>query len=260
MDESRARDLLGPYLLGGLSDEEERELEAHLESSPEDQRELAELREAHEFLSEPTHAPPPELKERVLSQAGSTTVSGARPGGETEEETSAHDAGGSYRSPRHRGRRIRRIAAPLVAAGLLVAAFLLGGMLSDAMPNPGGQGEAIALSPTEIIPESSGEVQVSGSGSNYEVELEVNRLPEPPGDGFYELWFIGEEGRTSAGTFRTSSDGRATVRLSVPSNSRSYEKVGITYEPADGDPMPSGKKVLGGPLQGDPLALRPAAT
>jgi hypothetical protein len=46
----------------------------------------------------------------------------------------------------------------------------------------------------------------------------------------------------------------------VPSNSRSYEKVGITYEPADGDPMPSGKKVLGGPLDADRIALRPAVT
>lgn len=260
MDESRARDLLGPYLLGGLSDEEERELEAHLGSSPEGQRELAELREAHEFLSEPSHAPPPELKEKVLSRAGATAASTELSGGETDEETSPPDAGGPYRSPRHGGRRIKRVAAPLVAAGLLVAAFLLGGLLSDAMPTPGGRDEAIALSSTEIVPESSGEVRVTGTGSNYEVELEVDSLPEPPGDGFYELWFIGEEGRTSAGTFRTSSDGQATVRLSVPSASYSYKRVGITYEPADGDPMPSGEKVLGAPLQGDPLALHPAAT
>jgi hypothetical protein len=250
VDESRARDLLGPYLLGGLSDEEERELEAHLASSPEDQRELAELREAHEFLSEPSHAPPPELKERILSQTGIASDGGA----------SIHDPGVPESGSHHGRRRIRRIAAPLVAAGLIVAAFLLGGILSDEMPSPGGQNEAIALSPTGIVPESSGEVRVAGSGSNYEVELEVERLPEPPGDGFYELWFIGEEGRTSAGTFRTSPDGRATVRLSVPSNSRSYEKVGITYEPADGDPMPSGKKVLGGPLDADRIALRPAVT
>lgn len=252
MDERRARDLLGPYLLGGLSDEEERELEAHLESSPESQRELAELREAHEFLSEPSHAPPSELKERVLSQAGIASDEGA----------STQDPEVTEVSSRHRSRKIRRIAAPLVAAGLIVAAFLLGGLLSDATPNLGvqdGQDEAIALSPTEIVPESSGEVRVTGTGSNYEVELEVNRLPEPPGDGFYELWFIGEEGRTSAGTFRTPSDGRATVRLSVPSNSRSYERVRVTYEPADGDPMPSGEKVLGAPLQGEPLALHPAA-
>lgn len=268
MDERRAKELLGPYLLGELSGEEERELEERLENSGECQRELAELREAHEFLRQPSYSPPPELKERVLSQAGTAGAvgSGTRPAaGENGERAAGDDAGYPARGAprRHRRgsvRRVGRVVAPLVAAGLIVAAFLLGGMLSGALPTLGGPEETIELSSTELVPESSGEVRVSGSGTNYEVELEVRSLPEPPGDGFYELWFIGEEGRMSAGTFRTSSGGEATVRLSVPSNSRSYERVRVTYEPADGDPMPSGREVLGGSLGGDPLAVRPAAT
>lgn len=256
MNEHRLKELLGSYLLGGLSDEEERDLEEHLESCPECRRELAELREAHEFMREPSWSPPPELKERVLSQADATTVSRVRPGDETDEERTAHDAEGTDQSPRHRRHRVRQVAAAsLVAAGLLVAAFLLGGMLPDALPNLGGPDETIALSPTGIVPEASGEVRVSESGSNYDVVLEVQRLPEPPGDGFYELWFVGDEGRTSAGTFRTSSEGRATVRLTVPSNPRTYERLGITYEPADGDPMPSGEKILGADLGEGQIAI-----
>lgn len=259
--ERRARELLGPYLLGGLSGEEERELEERLENSRDFQRELAELREAHEFLREPAYSPPPELKERVLEQAGATAASGPRPADWEDGEGSANDAGHPSYGPRtrHRRPRVRRMVAPVAAAGLLVAAFLLGGMLSDVLPTPGSSNQMVALSPTELVPQSSGELRVEGSGSNYDVELAVRSLPEPPGDGFYELWFVGDEGRTSAGTFRTSSEGRATVRLSVPSGSLSYEKVGVTYEPADGDPMPSGKKVLGGPLDADQIALRPTA-
>lgn len=255
MNERSFKELLGPYLLGGLSGEEERNLEEHLESCPECWRELAELREAHEFMREPSWSPPPELKEQVLSQTDAATVSRLRHDDGTDEERAAHGAEDPDQSPRHRRRRVGRMAVPLVAAALLVAAFLLGGVLSDALPNLGGPDETIALSSTGLVPEASGEVRVSGSGSNYDVELEVQRLPEPPGDGFYELWFVGDEGRTSAGTFRTSSEGRATVRLSVPSNVRTYERVGITYEPADGDPMPSGEKVLGADLGGDPLAI-----
>lgn len=253
MDELRAGQLLGPYLLGGLSDKEERELGEHLESCHECQRELAELQEAHELLREPSYFPPPELKERVLSQAGATAVSSARPADGADEERFAEGADGTDGRPVHRLRRFRRVAVALAAASLLVAVFLLGGMLFDTLLSPDGSSETVALSPTGLVPQSSGEVRVSGSGSNYAVELEVQRLPEPPGDGFYELWFIGDEGRTSAGTFRTSSEGRATVNLSVSSNSRTYERVGITYEPADGNPMPSGEKVLGARLDGAPL-------
>ena len=247
MDEHRARELLGPYLLGGLSGEEKRELEERLDSCPEFQRELDELRKAHEFLNEPSYSPPPELKERILAQAAG-------------EEESTNGADGLDRVTRRRRRLVKGVAAPLVAAGLLVAAFLLGGMLSEGLPYPGGPDESVALSPTGLAPGSGGELRVAGSGSNYDVELEVWGLPEPEEDGHYELWFVGGDGRMSAGTFRVAPEGRTSVSLSVPSTARSYQNVGITREPGDGDPMPSGEKVLGAQLSDEPLAVHPPST
>lgn len=244
MDEGRARELLGSYLLGELSHEKERELEAHLESCSGCQRELAELREAHEFLNEPAYAPPPELKERILSQASSAGEEATDPRGRNPDRIS-----------RRRRLLTRGVAAPVIAAGLLVAAFLLGGTLSDVLTYPGGPGESVALSPTGLAPGSGGELRVAETGSNYDVELEVWGLSEPKGDGHYELWFVADDGRTSAGTFRVSEEGRTSVSLSVPSTTRSYQNVGITREPGDGNPMPSGEKVLGAELDEEPLAV-----
>lgn len=248
MDESRARELLGPHLLGGLSPEEERELEEHLGSCSECRRELAKLREAHEFLNEPSYAPPPQLKERVLSQAHDTV------GEETFQAHVRHRA--RSRSSLGRRRSLKRATAPLVAAGLLLAGFLLGGILPEGLPSLGEPDDGVALSATDLAPGSGGELRLSQIGSNYEVELEVWGLPEPEGEEHYELWFVTDEGRTSAGTFRVSPEGRTSVSLSVPSNADTYQNVGITREPADGDPMPSGDKVLGAELEAQ-LAVVP---
>ena len=44
------RDLLGPYVLGESSIEEERELKHHLQQCPECRSDLDRLRQAHEFM------------------------------------------------------------------------------------------------------------------------------------------------------------------------------------------------------------------
>jgi anti-sigma factor RsiW len=67
--EDRHGELLGPYVLGELTAEEEREMELHLEECPGCRGELESIRHTHELLrKEAATVPPPELKDRVLAQ------------------------------------------------------------------------------------------------------------------------------------------------------------------------------------------------
>src|SRR3712207_9512758 len=63
------RDLLGPYVMGVLEPEEEREVEEHLEGCRPCTEEARDLRLAHERLvdlANTTEIPPPQLKGRVI--------------------------------------------------------------------------------------------------------------------------------------------------------------------------------------------------
>ena len=64
------RDLLGPYVMGALGPDEEREVEDHLEACPVCRGEVRDLRFAHERLTDLAsmkETPPRELKGRVLT-------------------------------------------------------------------------------------------------------------------------------------------------------------------------------------------------
>ncbi len=65
----RFEELHGPYLLGELSAEEERELERHLEGCSPCQSRLESARRAHALLRDAARAPSPESKARVLKRA-----------------------------------------------------------------------------------------------------------------------------------------------------------------------------------------------
>ena len=88
MSEDRFEEFLGPYLLGELSVEEERELERHLEGCSGCRGELARARQTHDLLRELAAGgpPPPELRDHVLARAG------ARPAPEV-------DGGSGFRRP-----------------------------------------------------------------------------------------------------------------------------------------------------------------
>ena len=220
MTEHPYRELLGPYVLGELSTQEVRELERHLPECFECQGELDDVRWAHQQLREMTAvSPPPELKGRVLSSTRPTHASGSQ----------------------------RRWKTWIPAAALTLAAFL-GGVLFLAIS--GGSGEVTPLASTDLAPGAAGEILLAEAGEeNVRVELQVQGLPELEEEEYYELWFAEDDEHMSGGTFRAKPEGRTVIDLTAPANIRSYPVVGITRESDDGDPRPSGDKVLGGNLQ-----------
>ena len=218
MSEDRFEVLLGPYVLGELTDEEERELDRHLESCSSCRDDLDEVRRAHGILRTASASPPPELKDWVMARARS--------------EARRDSAG--WRRP-----------WLLAAAALLVVALLSFGILRTVT----GPSDGLALAATSAAPQAGGELRGEQIGDNLKVELDAWGLPDPGKGGYYEMWYAKEGGgRISCGTFSAAPDGRATVSMSAPVSSVAYPEIEITQEPDDGDPGSSGKVVLKGSL------------
>ena len=220
MTEDRFEELLGPYLLGELSVEEERELERHLEECSGCRDELARTRQTHDLLRGLAAAgPPPELKDHVLAQAGGEIPASSR---------------GAW-----------RLWVP--AAALLVVAVLGAGLLWTITQD---SSEGIPL--TATVPASDGGGEISGEmeKGNLKIELVVWGLPELHKGEYYELWYAKKDGgRISCGTFRAQQGDQTTVNLTAPANAVSYPEIEVTREPDDGDPGSSGEKVLVGDLR-----------
>jgi anti-sigma-K factor RskA len=218
VSEDRFEMLLGPFVLGELTDDEARELERHLEECPACQNDLEELRSADGMLRAAA-GPPPELKDWVLARVG------------------------SERRPASGGRW--RVWLP-VAAALLVVALLSFGVLRVAT----GPSDALALTATSAAPQAGGELRGEQIGDNLKVELDAWGLPKPEDGGYYEMWYAkAGGGRISCGTFTVQPDGSANVSMSAPVSSVAYPEIEITQEPDDGDPGSSGKVVLEGSLR-----------
>jgi anti-sigma-K factor RskA len=212
--------LLISYLLGELTVEEERELERHLEECPECQHELDRARQTHNRLRQlATYEPPTELEDQVLAQ-----VRGEMP---------ARSRGG-WRL--------------WVSAAALVVVVLLGiGILREIT---GDSTTGVPLTATALAPEAGGQVRVEEDGENFQVELEVWKMPELEEDEYYEMWYYAEDGdRISCGAFRTGPEGRTAVNLTAPATARDYPEIEITREPDDGNPEASGEEVLEGKLR-----------
>jgi anti-sigma-K factor RskA len=221
VSEDRFAELLGPYVLGELSAEEERELERHLAGCSECQDELARARQIHVLLRElAAGGPPPELKARVLGRA--------------RGEMPARSRGGW------------RLWVP-AAAALLLAAILGMWLLQAIVEDSSGE---VALTATALAPGASGDLRGEKIGQNLQIELEVQELPRLSKDEYYEMWYAREDGgRISCGTFRAQPEGKTTVTLTAPVSAVSYPIIEVTREPDDGDPGSSGEKVLVGNLR-----------
>lgn len=216
----KARDLLGPYVLGSLDPGEEWEVEEHLRQCDACRDEERDLRTMHERISELAaihEDPPPEIKASVMA------------GFEARERS---------RAP------VFAVAAALVALSL-VAIFFSSGLLGrDAMASA-------TLEPTEYAPQGRGELQVREEAPNVQATLEVWNLPKCNKNEYYELWFGEGGGRVSAGTFKVDEGGRGTLQMSVPEEAGNYDQVGITLEEFPKEPrMNSAKPVLTGRLEG----------
>jgi hypothetical protein len=107
----------------------------------------------------------------------------------------------------------------LLSAGLLVWNLRLREQIATAPV-----AETIALAPTDLAPEASGEVTFIPEDDLF--ILDVRDLPPLQPDQVYEVWLIGEEGPVPAGVFDQPTDQHAVV-----ADRDQYDTLAITTEP-----------------------------
>jgi len=206
--------LVAPYALHALDDEECREFEEHLAVCERCREELAGLKEAAASLAYGAAgpAPPPELRERILTQArGERTTVASLP------------------------QRRRNWTVPLAAAAAIAASVAIGlGVWTATRPASTNPFTSVVSQPgSRVIPMGNqGALAVARDGK----AAIVLRVPKAPSGKTYQAWVIRDDGVKSAGLFGGGGDA-SVVKLSRPVPRGSV--IGVTVEKAGGAQQPT---------------------
>ncbi|GAA0318597.1 anti-sigma factor [Actinoallomurus spadix] len=217
--------LAGPYALGALTDDAEREaFEDHLAQCAFCAEEIDGLLATSAVLGRAVALPPPpDLRARVLGEIA-----------DTPQEQAAH--------PVRRARRLPR-PATLLAAACLVVALAAGAVAvrtQQRLSQETARAQAIAavLSAPDARTvtgrmSSGGTLTVTSSAARKSAVIAPSGLPALPSTKTYELWTMSGSGVRPAGTVQPGS---APVVTSLPAG---HDRIGVTVEPAGGSPRPT---------------------
>ncbi|MCD9198103.1 anti-sigma factor [Aeromicrobium wangtongii] len=217
--------LMAPYALNALDDEERARFEAHLEQCADCQAEMAGfMATAVRLGGAAEHTPPPGLRERLLTEIGSTPQ-------ERPIVTSLAD---------RRGLR-RRLPRILVAAAVLVGVVGAGGYVVERQNAQEEHEQRVAVSRVLSAPDAQtvaksfpggGNVRMVMSSKVNSAVIYANNLPRAGKDKVYQVWLIGSDGPHSQGTFVTSGD-------MVMDGIDKVDQVAVTVEPKGGSKKPT---------------------
>ena len=216
------RDLIGPYVLGGLEPQEADEMARHLDECDRcamERRQLAGLPALLDMAhAEDTSASlSPELEEAVLDRFVKERASGPR-----------------------RRRAWARVAVPAVAVAVLLFAAVL------ALGLPGDDESAYARA--ELWSTSGqvlGSATVAEVAGGTRVQLHADHLPVAHGS-VYELWCVRTDGRwINGGSFHARGNGTAAADLTAAVRPGEYHVVVVTRRSTGGD---RGAEVMRGKL------------
>jgi len=236
-------ELLGGYVFAALEPAEAETMRRHLEQCPGCTAELTRLAGLPALLDlagsteRVAERPPAELERSVLE-----TYARERP--PSEDAPPTRRASGS----RPWVRRPLFVGASGALVGAAVTVALLAGL--GLLGSEAGKRRDVALVAAPIAAGASGTATLENGRQDTRVHLQIAGLAPPGRPGHYELWFVGERSRVSAGTFSTGEDGRADVRLTAAASPARFSRIGVTREPDSSDPARNGPNVLLGRLGG----------
>jgi hypothetical protein len=179
---------LGGFVLGNLTDDEEALFQADLARDPALRREVDDL-------------------------AGLPHLLGLAALVDDENEVAVPSRVVSLPPPKPL--RTRRVGSLLAAAAAVFA--LLGGVAFIANRTVDGPDRQVALGVVAGTPSSNarGTAALSRVGAGVGVRLKLSGLEPTDPDTRYECWWIGRNGKVSAGSFRVGPSGNADVRMNV---------------------------------------------
>ena len=238
-----AEALLGAHALGALSEAEALQVEAHLAACEQCAARAAEFRQIANGLLHlaPEVKPPAGLRARLMAALD----------GDAQPARRSNPAG--------RG---------LVWAGALAAVALLALNLSQWVRNASLQAQLESLATQQGAGQTAQALRSYPSSQVVELEAEGIRgtlvydpgfplavlyiwgLEEPGPQQAYQAWLISADGtRTSGGLLELPEEqGFAWLVVRAPRPLQDYSGFGLTLEPADGSPLPTGPRILGGDL------------
>ena len=229
-DHDELKSLIAPYLLGALSADEKRALDAHLRTCDECAREARSLGAGTEMLADQVGPVdlPAGLAERIVAAAQPV------------------EAATGIRARRALARRpARRWAVLGIAAGvaLVVAITALTAGLLETRSRLEDSRQALAA-----VVGHRGGIEMSGGGVAARVVptregallVAAGLRSTPPGKD-YELWFIKNGKPVPAGTFE--SEGEVTI-APVTGSPRKAEGAAVTLEPDGGSKKPTSKPLI----------------
>lgn len=131
---------------------------------------------------------------------------------------------------------------PAAAAAVLV----VGVVASSVGDTDGPPTVEVALAGTEAAPTANATAELQEVGAGLRVELDVEDLPPAEEGTYYQAWIVGPHGAVALGTFHLRTDRSPDIVLWSGVAAPRGVLVTVTLEPDDGDPAPSGTRVLEG--------------
>jgi hypothetical protein len=143
-------------------------------------------------------------------------------------------------------RRAKRLRVALSAAAAVIVLVAGGAFVATR----GGQSEgtAVALDPTNLLPDASGTAHVKRFDSGWRIMLDATGLPRLENGEFYQAWLKNDAGvLIPIGSFNEGAD----VVLWAGVSPVKFPTLTVTRERADNDQASSGERVLVGTIELD---------
>ena len=245
----------GAWVLGALPEDEQRRFATHLETCEICRREVAELQMVADTLplAAVQVAPPPELKDRIMSavraEAEVLRASGPEADVVAREPAPAEEAGAAA-APAERKRKprdqpwwrrplfaLRPVPAAFAAAGILALGIAFGALVSGGGPS---EHTVRAQVVAPAAPGARAALTVTGDRAT----LDVRNFPSPPSGRVYQVW-LKRPGRPAPEPTNALFDVRdGTASVEVPGGVKGVEQVLVTAEPNGGSAAPTRPPVV----------------
>lgn len=235
-DDDHLLDLAAVYALDAVSDDERREIELRVAEADSDlaaafRREVREVRETMAQVSHATVAEPPaHVRHRLLEAISTAESIGTAPG------SSAPDSPIDLSARRNR-RRYFLLAA---AAAVVIAIAGIGVATQLGQDTPPTSAQVLAA---EDVRTTSGSIEGGGTATVvYSKDVDAGVLVmnnvAPPTDGtVYQMWLIGPDGATAAGTMTPADVAPSTT--AVLEGISDATALGFSVEPEGGSAQPT---------------------
>lgn len=257
MDIPQIEELLEFYALGAINEADRQLVEAYLEEHPEARQQVEEMKRAIAALpySVAPVEPAPRSKELLMKRVSAD-----------QRLTPAARIQPSSPAGRRWENFFRALSLGAAALAILWAVILnaqVAGLRSEivalrqvlaaqsnsieqinaALPQlTASQLMTVSISGTDIQPQAKG--QLIADPDSQSAVLVITDLPPPQAGRSYQVWLIEGETPQSAGLLSVDETGRGLLVLTTETEIGSFDALGISIEPEEGSPQPTGEIVV----------------